>query len=131
MAEKKNCWEVMRCGREPGGARVAELGECPAATYRGATGVNGGVCGGRLCWAITGTLCGGATQGTFAEKQVTCLSCEFYGRVRREEGLGFLMQLPRLSERRARIVGGRSGADGTAEPDRPTIHGGRPRLTAG
>ena len=27
-----NCWEVKKCGREPGGAKVAELGVCPAST---------------------------------------------------------------------------------------------------
>ncbi len=28
---KTNCWEVKNCGRQPGGAKVGELGACPAA----------------------------------------------------------------------------------------------------
>ena len=27
---KKNCWEVMNCGREITGSKVDELGTCPA-----------------------------------------------------------------------------------------------------
>jgi len=27
--ERKNCWEVLKCGREPGGYRVSEAGVCP------------------------------------------------------------------------------------------------------
>ena len=29
---KKNCWEYKKCGREVGGAKVKDLGVCPAAT---------------------------------------------------------------------------------------------------
>jgi hypothetical protein len=29
-AKKLNCWEVKKCGREPGGVKVKELGVCPA-----------------------------------------------------------------------------------------------------
>jgi len=28
---KKNCWEVMNCGRQTGGTKVSEMGVCPAA----------------------------------------------------------------------------------------------------
>jgi len=27
---KLNCWEFKKCGRQPGGPKVAELGVCPA-----------------------------------------------------------------------------------------------------
>jgi len=30
--KKKNCWEFMKCGREPGGVNAIELGVCRAAT---------------------------------------------------------------------------------------------------
>ena len=36
---KLNCWQVKKCGREPGGAKVAEFGVCPAAAE---TALNGG-----------------------------------------------------------------------------------------
>ncbi|MGE5174112.1 MAG: two-CW domain-containing protein, partial [Betaproteobacteria bacterium] len=29
--EKLNCWEHKKCGRQPGGHKVAELGVCPSA----------------------------------------------------------------------------------------------------
>ncbi len=48
--------------------------------------MNGGKNGGRACWAITGTLCGGQAQGTFASKVGNCLKCEFYQLVGAEEG---------------------------------------------
>ena len=83
---KSNCWEFKRCGREPGGARAAELGVCPAATERRASGLNGGRYAGRVCWALTGTLCGGKVQGAFAMKLASCMDCDFYKLVRSEEG---------------------------------------------
>jgi hypothetical protein len=81
-----NCWEFKKCGRQPGGAKVAELGVCPAATEDRVSGVNGGVNGGRVCWYIAGTLCGGQVQGTFASKLSNCMQCEFYQSAIKEEG---------------------------------------------
>ncbi len=83
---KLNCWEFKKCGREPGGAKVAELGVCLAATEVRTQGVNGGRNGGRACWALTGTLCGGQVQGTYSMKLGNCLDCEFYRLVATEEG---------------------------------------------
>ena len=82
----QNCWEFKKCGREPGGAKVAEFGVCAAATEPRTNGMNSGKNGGRACWAITGTLCGGKVQGTFATKLANCLNCEFYQLVGAEEG---------------------------------------------
>ncbi len=82
---KQNCWEFKKCGREPGGAKVAELGICPASTETQTDGVNSGNNGGRACWALTGTMCGGKVQGTYAAKIGNCLNCEFYQTVQREE----------------------------------------------
>jgi CRP-like cAMP-binding protein len=81
-----NCWEYMKCGREPGGGKIAELGVCPAAADESFDGINSGRCGGRFCWAVAGTFCGGKAQGTFAQKRESCLSCGFYHRVQAEEG---------------------------------------------
>ena len=69
---KLNCWEFKRCGREPGGMNSRELGVCPAASETRVDGANGGHNGGRACWAVAGTLCGGKVQGTYAMKMGTC-----------------------------------------------------------
>ncbi len=83
---KLNCWEFLKCGREGGGAKADQCGVCPAATETRANGVNGGMNGGRVCWAVTGTLCGGRVQGTFAQKLPVCLAeCEFLKTAMKEE----------------------------------------------
>lgn len=81
-----NCWDFKKCGRQPGGSRVSDLGVCPASTDAKADGLNGGRNGGRICWALTGTLCGGKVQGTFAQKLTNCMECEFYRLVQTEQG---------------------------------------------
>lgn len=86
---RKNCWEHKNCGREQGGRKVSELGVCPVATQTSADGLHGGKNGGRVCWVIAGTLCGGKVQGTFAAKAMNCASCDFYGAVKAEEASGF------------------------------------------
>ncbi len=89
MAARQNCWEAKGCGRQPGGAKAVDLGVCPAATAMAMNRLNGGLNGGRLCWAVAGTLCGGKVQGTYAQKLTACSGCEFYRSVRREEGTAF------------------------------------------
>ncbi len=86
-ALRQDCWDFKKCGREPGGAKVAELGICPATRDVSSDGLNGGKNGGRICWAVSGTFCKGEVQGTFAQKQVSCLACDFYKKVREEEGV--------------------------------------------
>ena len=75
----------MNCGREPGGTSASEQGICPAATHSSYDGLNSGKNGGRICWAIAGTLCEGEVQGTFAAKFGDCVSCHFLTLVSREE----------------------------------------------
>ena len=96
--EKINCWEHRKCGREPGGINVAELGICPATIPGEGSGSNSGRNRGRICWAISGTLCGGKAQGTYAKKQYTCLDCFFYEKVKKEEGKEFRLQPLREKE---------------------------------
>ena len=84
---RQNCWEFEKCGRGPGGEKVAELGQCPASSEKNGDGLNGGKNGGRICWALAGTFCGGKVQGEFAEKELTCMSCLFFKKVKEEEGL--------------------------------------------
>ncbi len=82
---KANCWEIKKCGREPGGAKIGEFGVCPAETETRLNGVYSGRNGGRVCWTISGTLCGGTVQGTFASKLGNCFQCNFYKMVIEEE----------------------------------------------
>lgn len=85
-----NCWEFEECGREPGGRNVGELGVCPAATEKRTDGINQGINGGRSCWAIAGTLCGGNVQGSYAEKLGNCMDCDFYSLVRGQQSSEFI-----------------------------------------
>jgi hypothetical protein len=82
---RKNCWEVKKCGREPGGIHSHELGICPAATETRLDGVHFGTNGGRACWVVAGTMCRGEVRGNFAQNSETCLICDFHNKVRREE----------------------------------------------
>lgn len=86
MPVRRNCWELKNCGRVPGGAKEREMGVCPAVTDTSFDGLNGGRNGGRICWAVAGTFCGGAVQGTYAEKQLSCMTCSFFEQVKSEEG---------------------------------------------
>ncbi len=88
---KLNCWEFKNCGRQPGGAKVEELGVCPATVDSSSDGLNGGKNGGRICWAVSGTFCNGEVQGTFAEKRMSCMNCDFFRKVKLEEGQNFLL----------------------------------------
>ncbi|OFX27728.1 MAG: hypothetical protein A2033_03015 [Bacteroidetes bacterium GWA2_31_9] len=89
--EKQNCWEYKNCGREQGGAKVAELGVCPASTETKANGINNGINAGRACWAVAGTLCGGTVQGEYASKMQNCLACDFYTVVQDEEDDDYML----------------------------------------
>lgn len=82
----------MECGREPGGANADKLGVCDAASNSEFDGVNGGLNAGRVCWAVTGTLCGGRVQGTFAQKQISCMNCKFFKLVMKEEGIAIQLR---------------------------------------
>ena len=98
---KKNCWEYKKCGREPGGEKVRELGICPAATEKRLDGIHGGKNAGRCCWVVAGTLCKGEVQGSFAKKFRNCQVCDFYELVKQEEGVKFILSanlLAKLSE---------------------------------
>lgn len=88
---KENCWEFKKCGREPGGSKVATLGVCPATTEKRLTGCHGGENGGRACWIVGETLCGGEVQGNFGAKAKACFTCDFYKLVKKEEQAGFML----------------------------------------
>ena len=71
-----NCWEIMNCGREKGGDREKELGECVASRE--------GM--GHTCWAVAGTLGGGEIQCTIAEKFYMCNTCKVFHMYNRRQG---------------------------------------------
>lgn len=89
---KLNCWEFKKCGREAGGARN-DIGVCAAAVEDRLHGAHGGTHAGRACWVVAGTLCGGQVQGSFAVKYHNCEKCDFYQKVKGEEGPGFTLSI--------------------------------------
>jgi hypothetical protein len=93
MSVRQNCWEFKKCGREPNGANVAELGICPAATDTSADGLNGGKNGGRICWAVSGTYAG-TIEGKCIIEKVSCVTCDFFELVEKEEGAEFMLLKP-------------------------------------
>lgn len=95
MSVKLNCWEYNKCGREHGGANVIELGICSATTDASADGFNGGKNGGRICWAVAGTMGSAKNHRTHTQELISCLVCDFFKLVKEEEGDNF-----RISKRR-------------------------------
>lgn len=89
---KMNCWEYMKCERQPGGLLVEEKGVCPAAVDKTHDGKNSGKNAGRYCWKVAGTLCGGKVEGTFAAMMRNCSACcHFYHVVKEEEGCDYIL----------------------------------------
>ena len=86
MKKKTNCWEYMKCGRQPGGDKVDKLGLCPTAIDPSYHGFNQGDSAGRACWLVSGTFCDGKIQGSFVDKQDSCKKCAFYKKIHAEEG---------------------------------------------
>lgn len=94
MSERKtklNCWEHKKCGRQPQGVKVHELGLCPASLEEALDDVHEGTNAGRACWVVSGTFCKGQVQGTFAQKFKNCELCDFYQLVRKDEGPSFVL----------------------------------------
>ncbi len=98
MSIRSNCWQVMQCGREPGGARTAEIGVCPAAEAVRFDGVNGGVAAGRFCWVVGGSYCPDQVLGQLID-QLDCTRCPFLAQVAEEEGDSILLSLSDLARR--------------------------------
>mgnify|MGYP001560368420 CR=1 FL=1 len=96
--KKINCWEFKQCGREPGGKHVKELGVCPATIEQRLDGVHGGENAGRACWIVAGTFCKGEMQGVFAKKYRDCEKCDFYQKVRKEEGAHYVFSYVLLNK---------------------------------
>ncbi len=101
---KLNCWEFKECGREPGGTKVSEFGECPAAIEKRLDGIHDGSNAGRACWVVAGTMCGGEIQGIFAKKFDNCQVCDFYKKIKEEEGVDYQFAATLLSTLRGEEV---------------------------
>ncbi len=82
---RQNCWQFKQCGREPEGARVAELGVCPAAIDTSHNGTNRGKNAGRYCWSVAGTMCDGKLHDIYAHKLLCCIECDFFKIVQEQE----------------------------------------------
>jgi hypothetical protein len=82
-SRKINCWEYQDCGCGPGSPEL-----CPATTDSTCDGLNGGKNAGRLCWTIRGAPCKSDVTGLL-DPIGSCISCEFFLRVKREEGEDF------------------------------------------
>ena len=99
---KKNCWEVMGCGREQEGKNVKRLGVCPAAIHESLDGLHGGKNAGRACWVIAGTFCEDGVQGTFAQKYQDCIQCPFFRQVKMAEGSDY--QAPLVILKKLKVI---------------------------
>ncbi|MCK5774358.1 MAG: hypothetical protein KAH57_11265 [Thermoplasmata archaeon] len=84
-----NCWEITKCGKQPNGDSVDEMGECPTATCSEFDGKNKGENGGRYCWRVSGTLCNGELQPNWADKMKKCMDCPVMKVIMLEEGENF------------------------------------------
>ncbi|MDA3952597.1 MAG: hypothetical protein PF485_03050 [Bacteroidales bacterium] len=89
--QKKNCWEFMECGREPGGKNVEKSGICPVSTSISHDSINSGKNAGRFCWTVAGTFCDGTPSGTYSEKLLSCLNCKFLKHVNNQENRDFTL----------------------------------------
>lgn len=87
-----NCWEIKQCHREPGGEN-AHLGVCPVFLATSYDGINHGKLAGRMCWFVSGTFCNGEVQGTFAQKKLSCMTCEVYKQIKQEEKHDFMVTI--------------------------------------
>ena len=100
---KLNCWEFKKCGRQPQGLHVHDKGLCPAAAEDALDGIHEGTNAGRTCWVVSGTLCKGVVQGTFAQKFKNCEACDFYQTVRQEEFPNFFLSAVLLGKMRKKV----------------------------
>jgi len=80
-----NCWEFMKCGREPGGINSESEGVCPTASNALLDKTNNGKNGGRICWYVDGTNCMKKISGEFIDRFEYCQKCSFYLLVQKQE----------------------------------------------
>lgn len=72
------CWEFKKCGREHGGARVAELGVCPVANFIKLANSVHGQSAVRACWAAKAPKPGTEDDIESSDRISNCVNCEYY-----------------------------------------------------
>jgi hypothetical protein len=86
--KKLNCWEFLECGRGyTSGVNHAGREVCPAAKEKSLDGIHGGMNGGRACWAVAGKT--GREHNSCGCSNSCFKRCNFYVKVRIEEGMNF------------------------------------------
>ncbi|MGA1821626.1 MAG: two-CW domain-containing protein [Thermoplasmatota archaeon] len=93
-SSKKNCWQFNDCGKEPFSERIHDMNECPVLKAEKFDGINSGINGGRYCWRVEGVncaACGGISTPNWSDAERNCLLCDFFNKVRKEEGSDFTM----------------------------------------
>lgn len=114
---KLNCWEYNGCGRAFTSTDGDVQNACPASVESILDGIHGGLCAGRSCWTVAGTMCNDLPMGTYAQKFKNCMKCDFYNEVREQEGEAF-MDVPgmlRHAESGAPVIGLTRGATSSGE----------------
>jgi predicted RNA-binding protein YlxR (DUF448 family) len=82
---KINCWEYKGCRKEEND-RLLSRQKCLVPEMSMYDGINSGKNAGRACWLVADTTCNGDVQLTFSHKLKTCAQCDFYRKVKEEEG---------------------------------------------
>ncbi len=90
---KANCWEVKKCGREPGGKKQEELGTCPVTTFEAADGFLGGENGGRACVFIIGKLAAEPGGERCDQTSGGCFKCSFFKKLKKKHKKSFRLDL--------------------------------------
>jgi hypothetical protein len=80
--KKENCWEFNNC---PEGLN----GRCPTSQTEQLPLSNKGDAAGRICWAVFGSKCVKDDYDSIIGKMICCSKCDFYHKVKEEEGLTF------------------------------------------
>ena len=89
-----NCWEYNHCDGGWDDLDTAGSVACPVLLFTSADGLNHGTNGGRICWSIAGSFCGGTSEGKLARERFSCMSCNFYSLVEQEEGIDRMIVMP-------------------------------------
>lgn len=88
-----NCWEFMKCGREPGGKKASDLGVCPASTFELTDGYLNGKFGGKACAYIFGDFCSESIKKSSGGKgKKACAACDFYNELKYRHREDFSLQ---------------------------------------
>ncbi len=90
---KPNCWEVNKCGREPGGEKQKALGICPVSTFESADGFLGGENGGRACVFIIGKLAPERPAEGCVKDDGDCFNCKFFKKMKKKHKKTFRLDL--------------------------------------